>query len=176
MVSATVAIQASIDELGWSADVVIVFVASVVIIFELWWMYFLKPSGEGLAGHRRWSFYWGYGHFLVHGAVAALAAGLEVVAAAILHQLRISDTAVALTVAIPVALFMVLTWALNAPLHAATAHAGGPIIAAALAVLAIAWLLPAAGVSLPWAILLIAVPPIPLIGYAVARGPAGGLV
>ncbi len=176
VVSATVAIQASIDEAGWSADVVIAFIASLMIIFELWWLYFLKPSGEGLATHRRWSFYWGYGHFFVHGALGALAAGLEVVAAALLHHLEISDRGVALSVAIPVALFMVLIWGLNAPLHAASVSAGGPIIAAAVAVLAIAGLLPAAGVSLPWTILLIAVPPIPLIGYAVARGPAGGLV
>ncbi len=169
VVSATVAIQASIQELGWSADVVLVFVASLLIIFTLWWMYFIKPAGEGLAANRRLSFYWGYGHFFLHAALGALAGGLEVVAAAILHHLEVGPTVVACSVGIPVALFLLLAWGLNAPLGAAQTQAGWLIGIAAAAVLVITCL-PSFGIGLPWTVLLIAVPLIGLTALAVARG------
>ncbi|HMH59371.1 MAG TPA: low temperature requirement protein A [Galbitalea sp.] len=53
--------------------------SALVLIFGLWWLYFLQPTGEGLAAHRGGSFFWGYGHYLVFAALAAFGAGVGVV-------------------------------------------------------------------------------------------------
>ena len=50
----------------------------LVLLFALWWMYFLKEAGAGLARRRELGFWWGYGHFGIFAALAALGAGLEV--------------------------------------------------------------------------------------------------
>ena len=53
-------------------------ISALVLIFGLWWLYFLQPSGEGLAAHREGSFFWGYGHYFIFAGLGSLGAGLEV--------------------------------------------------------------------------------------------------
>ena len=65
---------------GWSVDLAVVGIGSTTLVFALWWMYFLLPSGEALHHHRERSFVWGYGHFFLIATVAAMGSGLEVVA------------------------------------------------------------------------------------------------
>jgi low temperature requirement protein LtrA len=62
---------------GVTFDLVIVSVASLVLVVALWWAYFLQPAGEGLERRRNLSLYWGYGHFLLFAALAAVGAGLD---------------------------------------------------------------------------------------------------
>jgi low temperature requirement protein LtrA len=85
---------------------IVVGISSLVLIFALWWLYFLQPSGDGLAEHREGSFFWGYGHYFVFAGLASLGAGLEVVVtSAGGHSVVAPDTA-AWSVAIPVALYL----------------------------------------------------------------------
>jgi low temperature requirement protein LtrA len=76
--TAIVAVVETAAELG----LVTVSAAGLVVVAALWWLYFAVPSATGLAARREWSFAWGYGHYAVFAALAALAAGLEVVVAA----------------------------------------------------------------------------------------------
>lgn len=65
---------------GWSAALAIVGLGSLLLVLALWWLYSLLPSGQALHQHRERAFGWGYGHYLLFAAVAAVGAGLEVVA------------------------------------------------------------------------------------------------
>lgn len=101
---------------GVSGSLVTISVSGLVILFALWWIYFLHPAGEGLAANRNRSFTWGYVHYGIFAALAALGAGLEVVVEQTGDQLDVSDLAASYGVAIPAALFLLLLWAVHVPI------------------------------------------------------------
>jgi low temperature requirement protein LtrA len=77
LLAATTAVDDAVAH-GMSADLGVVAVSGLIMVVGLWWLYFAVPSGAGLERRRAWSFVWGYGHFFVLAALAALGAGLEV--------------------------------------------------------------------------------------------------
>jgi low temperature requirement protein LtrA len=99
-----------------SAALVAVAVSALALVFALWWLYFLQPAGDGLASHRDRSYIWGYGSFGIFAALTAVGAGLEVAVEDAGHHVAASPVAVGYAIAIPVAAFLVLLWALHAPL------------------------------------------------------------
>ena len=98
---------AVIDVEGWTVDVALIVLGGVGLTFGMWWIYFLLPSGEVLHRRRDRSFVWGYGHFFVYAAIAAVGSGLHVAALYLEHEAHISATAVMLSIAIPVAVYFV---------------------------------------------------------------------
>ena len=97
---------------GLDASVVTTAAAGLVLVFALWWLYFLDPCGPALEEHRDRSYRWGYGHYGVFASLAALGGGLEVA----IHQPAHggpSPVVVSLAVAVPVAVYLVLLWAVN---------------------------------------------------------------
>jgi low temperature requirement protein LtrA len=86
--------------------------SGLVLLFALWWLYALEPSADGLTTRRGRSFRWGYGHYGVFAALAALGAGLEV-------AVRQAGTPAAVgpgyAVAVPVAAFLALLWIVHSP-------------------------------------------------------------
>jgi low temperature requirement protein LtrA len=80
ILAGTVTLQRAVTDGGLSASAVVVGVAAVVVVFCLWWVYFEDEVGEGLRRSPQESFRWGYAHFAVFAAVAAVGAGLQVAA------------------------------------------------------------------------------------------------
>lgn len=114
--AAAVGVQGALAEHGVSAALVAIAAAGLVLLFALWWLYFLEPAAEGLASRRARAFYWGYGHYGIFASLAALGAGLEVAVQRGSADATASDTAVEYAIAVPVAVFLVLLYALHAPL------------------------------------------------------------
>ncbi|MGZ4665990.1 MAG: low temperature requirement protein A, partial [Frankiaceae bacterium] len=52
------------------------------------------------------AFVWGYGHYAVFAAVAALGAGLQVAVETTTHEAGLGEAAAAFAVALPVAVFL----------------------------------------------------------------------
>ena len=142
VLASTNGVRLALQATGVSAQIVIVALSGLVVLVGVWWLYYLAPTGDGLALHRSRSFYWGYGHWPLFAAIAAIGAALEVVvAAAGGHPEGATRLSLGLSVAIPVAVVLVLIWVLFAPL---VGQAGAP-----------GWVLtPAAGliVAAPFAI------------------------
>jgi low temperature requirement protein LtrA len=91
-------------------------VSGLVLLFALWWLYFLQAAGDGLEAHRGASFFWGYGHYFVFVALAALGGGLDVAVAGADGALHLSPVVTAYTVAVPVALYLIALWVVHAPI------------------------------------------------------------
>jgi low temperature requirement protein LtrA len=112
VLSATVAIQSSLDA-GHKADGLIALaVAGAIIMYAIWWLYFEQPAHELLSSLPR-AFLWGYGHYFVFAAVAAVGAGLAVSVDHQVHTGHLPAIGVGYAIAIPVAVFLVGVWALH---------------------------------------------------------------
>jgi low temperature requirement protein LtrA len=166
VLAATAGVQAAVVAQGWDPAVLLIGGTALVLLFALWWMYFLKPAGEGLARRRRLSFWWGYGHYLVFAALAALGAGLEVTVRAVSSGVTAPGATVALAVAVPTAVYLVMVWALHAPLGASPTRGLAPVLSAALATVGIGAAV-AIGLPLLWAVPLLCVPSAALVAHGV---------
>jgi low temperature requirement protein LtrA len=114
ILASTNAVQGAVSS-GLTPGLVTVGIAGLVLLVGLWWVYFLEPAAEGLQKHREWSFFWGYGHYLLFAALAAVGAALEVAVEAITHHIEIPDVVVGYVIAVPVALALALLWVLHLP-------------------------------------------------------------
>jgi low temperature requirement protein LtrA len=122
VLASTNAVQDAVEH-GLSVELVTVALAGLAILFTLWWIYFSEPAGEGLAARRDWSFIWGYGHYIIFAALAAIGAGLEVaVVTAGDEHVEVSERTAIAAVAIPVAVVLVMLWALHAPMRRTAAR------------------------------------------------------
>ncbi|ROQ64953.1 low temperature requirement protein LtrA [Rathayibacter sp. PhB152] len=129
-------VQQAVTESGVSLSLVVVAACALVIVFALWWLSFLHPSGELLERRRDLSFRWGYAHFVIFAALGGLGAGLESAVAATAGHLEASDTVIGAAVAVPVAAFLVMLWAVHLPLDEGRPLRAALVLPAALAVLA----------------------------------------
>jgi len=167
VLAATSAVEAVFTEAGGSTDLVMLGSGALVLLFGLWWFYFLKPAAAGLENRRDLAFLWGYGHYGVFAGLAALGAGLELSAEAITHHIAAPTVLVGFAVGLPVALVLVLVWALHAPLAPPKRSHAVAVFVAAAAVLVVA-AATGLGLSLPWAVLLTCVPVATLVAIGVA--------
>jgi len=115
VLAVTVAVQDALAD-GVSAPLVSIAVSGLVLLFTLWWLYFSEPAAEGLVAHRNRSYIWGYGHYGIYAALAAIGAGLEVGVKSATHHAHASEIVAGYALAIPLAAFILLLWLLHKPI------------------------------------------------------------
>jgi low temperature requirement protein LtrA len=120
VLAASTAVQLAIAAGGISAALIGVAFGGLVLVFSLWWSYFKHPAEIGRDRSLGRAFAWGYGHYVVFAALAALGAGLQVAADATHEDVALAQEAVALSVAVPLAIYLGAT----AILHARSASRG----------------------------------------------------
>jgi low temperature requirement protein LtrA len=135
VLAASNGLQAALAASGGSVSLVVIGLAGLVILVALWWLYFLEPAEEGLTRRSGVSFYWGYGHIFLFIAIAGVGAGLEVAVEVAGHHTEVPDSLAGWVVAVPVALFMVLLWALSTPLVLRRVVRAAAVFPAALLIL-----------------------------------------
>jgi low temperature requirement protein LtrA len=116
VLAATSAVQVGLDEREAVGGVLTVAACGAVITFAMWWLYFALPAHRFLSSNRV-AFRWGYGHYLIFAAVAAVGAGFAVAVDGATHHTEIGDVAVAAAVTVPVAVFLLSTWFLHIRPH-----------------------------------------------------------
>lgn len=176
IVGSLAALSAVIEADGWTWQVAAVGIAGVGLTFGIWWTYFTLPAAEVLHRFRNArSFVWGYGSMVLFAAIAAVGAGLHVAAlqiegahvgeAGVEHKQLSASTAV-LAVAIPVAVFVVVLFALYTWLVGELDRFHLLLLLGAAAFCVLPVVLAAAGVAMPVCLLvLVLAPVVVVVGY-----------
>ena len=109
VLGATVALQRTLDAgHGLPAELALTGVAGLALVFSAWWLYFLYPFPDSLERRGSRSFGWGYVHYGVFAALAALGSGLEVAASALGEHPHTSPQTAAWAIAVPVSTYLLL--------------------------------------------------------------------
>lgn len=171
VLAATTAIQEAITASGLSLSLVILACGALILIAAMWWAYFKHNAAEERDLQQGTAFLWGYGHYVVFAAVAAVGAGLNVAADLTHQEAEIGPIAASLAVAVPVSIYLVAAWLVNS-----RGRAGAVFRPVLLAVVLV--LLAAVGVgrvNLPLSILAMGLIVATLVGisaYRASRPPA----
>ena len=153
-------------EAGWTVDAALVAIAGVGLTFGCWWMYFAVPWAEPLVRHRERAWMFGYGHLVVFGSLAAMGAGLHVAAYTLEDKAKIGTIGTVLSVAIPVAIYVVMLYALYSVLMRTRDAFHVWLLAGTAAVLLLSVLLAAAGVEMAICLVVLAFAPVvTVVGY-----------
>jgi low temperature requirement protein LtrA len=123
VLASTVAIQTALDSHAALGDLATTAAGGLLTVFGMWWLYFAKEAHELLTSLRA-GIVWGYGHYLVFASAAAVGAGLAVDVDLATHHVELGPRAAAAAWTVPVALFLLATWALQVrPHHLGRWHA-----------------------------------------------------
>jgi low temperature requirement protein LtrA len=141
ILSSTLAVQeAFTGETEHRVAVAGVTLGGVLIVFSLWWLYFAREAAEVLERSRRdgtrVQYLFGFGHYAIYAAAAAVGAGLAARTEAVAHpEGRHLDLVTSAAVTIPVAVLLVAMWAVHLRLHDASWRTAVPFVGAAVLVL-----------------------------------------
>ena len=112
ILAATVAVQSALASGEALAVLWPTIVGGLLIVFSMWWFYFDRPVHDLLTSFRK-AFIWGYGHYLVFAAAAAVGAGLAVTVDHVTHHAKVSAIGAGTAVAVPVAVYLACLWFLH---------------------------------------------------------------
>ena len=89
-----------------------IIIGGLLIVYSMWWVYFDRPVHDLLTSLRK-AIVWGYGHYCVFAAAAAVGAGLAVAVDQATHHAKIGAVGAGAAVAIPVAVYLLCLWVLH---------------------------------------------------------------
>jgi low temperature requirement protein LtrA len=84
-------------------------VLTLVVTASLWWIYFWPPHHRAITTLGR-TLRYGYSHYFVFAAAAAFSAGIEVELDVLTGESHLTHAVASLTVAVPIALFLLGIW------------------------------------------------------------------
>jgi low temperature requirement protein LtrA len=145
ILASLMAVQSAVTGHGLSVSVVLIALGGLLLVFALWWIYF--TGSDARLTSLRIALVWGYGHYGVFAALAALGAGLEAALDAAAHHSGLSVRAAALTVAVPVVIALVVLGVLHRMTGTGAVGHGLLVAVGMLVVLVLALAAPALGVG-----------------------------
>ena len=101
------ATQVAFDAGGRLGPLLAVAAGGLILVFALWWSYFKHEPDVSRRRSLGAMIAWGYGHYFVFAAVAALGAGLQVAADTTHDATDVTPAVAAMTVAVPVVVYLV---------------------------------------------------------------------
>src|SRR5687767_10049390 len=114
VLAASIAVQAALDSGERFATLAPIIIGGLLIICAMWWLYFYRPAHDLLRhGDLRRVFAWGYGHFAIFTAAAAVGAGLSVAVDVASHHAAIGPFGAGMAVAVPVAIYVIALWVVH---------------------------------------------------------------
>jgi low temperature requirement protein LtrA len=168
VVGTVASLTAVVDEQGWSVEAVFIGVAGIGLTFGMWWTYFLVPQADILHVRRERSFWFGYLHLLVFASIVGTGAGLHAAAYYIEHHSELGSVATVLSVVIPVGVYILLVYVLYAFMTHTIPMFYLLLLAGTAAVLGLAVLLAASGISMANCLLVVTLAPVvSVLGYEV---------
>jgi low temperature requirement protein LtrA len=105
VLSTTLAIETGLETSREVGSLLSLAAAALVTVFSMWWLYFDQSGHQRLTSLRN-SMVWGYGHFFIFAAVAAVGAGIGVAVDYVTHRAAVDGTTAAMATTIPVAIYL----------------------------------------------------------------------
>ncbi|WP_435246515.1 low temperature requirement protein A [Streptomyces sp. NRRL F-5630] len=139
------AVRSAVDDRGVSAPVLLIAIGGLLLVFALWWIYF--TGNEARLTTLRTALVWGYGHYVVFAALAAIGAGLEVALDGAEHHGHFSTRGAGLAVAVPVVIVLLTLGALHRATRTGAVGHVLLVVLGALVVLALGFGAPAVGIG-----------------------------
>jgi len=136
VLAVTIAVQEALQD-GLSPSLIVASVGGLVLLFALWWLYFSEPAAEGLEKKRERYLFWNYGHYFLYAALAAVGTGIEIAVRSVTSDLESSELVVGYSLALPVAIVLLLLWLLHAPMVERVSIPRSATVVAVVAVLAL---------------------------------------
>jgi len=116
ILAGSVAIGAAVESRDYPSGLIEVMVGGILIVLSMWWIYF-DLAGRVELDSLRMAFVWGYGHYAIFAAAAAVGAGLVVSVDHATHHAGdeggVTSLTAGLTVTIPVATYLLALWLLR---------------------------------------------------------------
>lgn len=112
VLAGTLAVDSAVDQGGLDLRLLAVVLGALLIVFCMWWLYFERPTGDLLTSIGR-SFQWGYGHYFIWAAAAAVGAGIAVAVDVATDHARVGPDVAGASVAVPVAIYLAGVWVLH---------------------------------------------------------------
>lgn len=166
VVGTVASLSAVVGAQGWTFDAVFVAVAGIGLTFGMWWTYFVVPQADLLHAHRERSFWFGYFHIVLFGAIVATGAGLHVAAYYIEHHSKLASVGTVLSVALPVGAYILSTYVLYILMVRTVDAFHALLVALTAVVLGAAVWLAAAGISMANCLLVVTLAPmVTVVGY-----------
>lgn len=159
VVGTVATLSAVVQDSGWTTDAILVALAGTALTFGMWWLFFMVPSAELLHAHRETSFWFGYLAILLFAAIVGTGAGLHVAAYYLEEQSVLSSQATVLSVAIPVGVYIAVTYLLHSLLLRSVNAVHMVLAVLTVAVLVGAVLLALSGVSMALCLLVASAAP-----------------
>lgn len=168
VVGTVATLSAMIGETGWSADVVLLAVAGTALTFGMWWVYFMVPAADVLHAHRERSFWFGYLHMPVFGAIVATGAGLDFAALTIQGHSALGPVGTVLAVVIPLGVYIALVYVMYVLMLRAADALHLVLVVLTAVVLAASVALAAAGVPMGVCLLVASLAPmVSVVGFEI---------
>ncbi|WP_455359443.1 low temperature requirement protein A [Streptomyces sp. SYSU K21746] len=145
ILGAVAAVQSAVTDRGLSAPVLMIAIGGLLLVFALWWIYF--TGSDARLTTLRTALAWGYGHYVVFAALAAIGSGLEVALDAVEHHGHLSTRGAGLAVAVPVVIALPILGILHRMAGAGAVRHALLMPVGALVVLALGFSAPALGVG-----------------------------
>ena len=92
ILAATVAIQSAWRQARSAFALTEIIIGGLLIVYSMWWVYFDRPVHDLLTSLRK-AIVWGYGHYAIFAAAAAVGAGLAVAVDQATHHATVSAAA-----------------------------------------------------------------------------------
>jgi low temperature requirement protein LtrA len=112
ILASSTALQEVTADTAGSVDLILVVIGGLLTVFSMWWLYFERPRRDLLVSLRR-AFIWGYGHYFVWAAAAAVGAGLSVAIDHAGDHGSLGDLGAEAAVAFPVSIYLLAMWVLH---------------------------------------------------------------
>lgn len=109
ILAAFTAFQTAVAAHDVNADLVVLMIGSMIIMFGMWWSYF-EGNTAGLLTSQSRAFVWGYGHFFIFASLAAIGAGLAAAVDVVTHHAHISNLTADYIVVIPIVIYTTVLW------------------------------------------------------------------
>ncbi|MFJ8357196.1 low temperature requirement protein A [Streptomyces sp. NPDC093984] len=106
------AVGTALDTRKELGSVLAIALGGMLTVFSLWWLYFAQDAPRRLRTQRT-AMLWGYGHYVVFAAAAAVGAALAVNVAHVTGHRALTDLQAAAAYTVPVALFVTFVWLLH---------------------------------------------------------------